>query len=415
MNQILCDPELTHLLSHCLSNALAYLHHQGIIHGDITPSSIVVNGDGNNILFANIGNTRRLDPLSYLNNKESYNYSSPEHWPEVAKTPLSPVTPGSSKSGFFSFRRPSASRSDVSSSAATSPTSSDAASVFTTSTNITEYDGPEGVRPPSVAPEPERADVFSLGCVIMDIVNCICKRKTGAFVSHRGGNNPKKLLPFGSMQPDSSFHANLDQVHSWANQLRQDCLKKDKDDLAVRKMIALCQEVLITDIPMRPDSRELAAKVHSIVSKDRPSESTHCGLDYENSNVGRPRVWEPAPISTYEHPCYAEARKVSFLETSRDIGLLDTMTESMGHVSLRPRNDNGSISSDRSSSGASVHSNGSKSSSSHKSWRGRMSGKDKLEEEEKKKKKKEIQRYADPENKQCVSLWGSQKTGGWAY
>jgi serine/threonine protein kinase len=61
------------------------------------------------------------------------------------------------------------------------------------------------------------ADVFSLGAVILDILTVLCKRTFSSFVRHRSKNN--RNAGRGGGLADASFHANLNQVVSWAQQL----------------------------------------------------------------------------------------------------------------------------------------------------------------------------------------------------
>lgn len=61
------------------------------------------------------------------------------------------------------------------------------------------------------------ADVFSLGAIILDIITVLCKRTFSAFGRHRSKNN--RNAGRGGGLADASFHANLNQVVSWAQLL----------------------------------------------------------------------------------------------------------------------------------------------------------------------------------------------------
>ncbi|GAB1730017.1 hypothetical protein NU195Hw_g3441t1 [Hortaea werneckii] len=95
---------------HCLSDALASLHHRGTAHAAIRPSNILISHD-NHIAFADVGTLRTFQRGKKPQKTETYDYAAPES--QVSKAPIvvpsSP--PVSSISAFNRLRKMSSSTS----------------------------------------------------------------------------------------------------------------------------------------------------------------------------------------------------------------------------------------------------------------------------------------------------------------
>ncbi|KAI7668306.1 hypothetical protein KC319_g6431 [Hortaea werneckii] len=95
---------------HCLSDALASLHHRGTAHAAIRPSNILISHD-NHIAFADVGTLRTFQRGKKPQKTETYDYAAPES--QVSKAPIvvpsSP--PVSSMSAFNRLRKMSSSTS----------------------------------------------------------------------------------------------------------------------------------------------------------------------------------------------------------------------------------------------------------------------------------------------------------------
>ncbi|RMY40072.1 hypothetical protein D0865_12659 [Hortaea werneckii] len=75
---------------HCLSDALASLHHRGTAHAAIRPSNILIDHD-NHIAFADVGALRTFQRGKKPQKTETYDYAAPES--QVSKAPI--VVPSS--------------------------------------------------------------------------------------------------------------------------------------------------------------------------------------------------------------------------------------------------------------------------------------------------------------------------------
>ncbi|GAB1737034.1 hypothetical protein NU219Hw_g396t1 [Hortaea werneckii] len=95
---------------HCLSDALASLHHRGTAHAAIRPSNILIDHD-NHVAFADVGALRTFQRGKKPQKTETYDYAAPES--QVSKAPIvvpsSP--PVSSISAFNRLRKMSSSTS----------------------------------------------------------------------------------------------------------------------------------------------------------------------------------------------------------------------------------------------------------------------------------------------------------------
>ncbi|KAK3115957.1 hypothetical protein LTR53_004184 [Teratosphaeriaceae sp. CCFEE 6253] len=104
---------------HCLTDALASLHHRGIPHAAIRPSNILVDCS-NCIAFADVGSLRSFQRGKKPYKTETYDYAAPES--QICKAPfvLAASPPTSSLSAFGKLRKMSSSTSSSSNSSSTS-------------------------------------------------------------------------------------------------------------------------------------------------------------------------------------------------------------------------------------------------------------------------------------------------------
>lgn len=116
---------------HCLSDALASLHHRGVAHTQIRPSNIWITKE-NRIAFADIGSLPTFQRGKKLPKTEAYDYAAPEQ--QITKTPItlkSSPPPVSSMGAFSKLRKMSAqSVSDSSSTSGSSGGSSTRSNSF---------------------------------------------------------------------------------------------------------------------------------------------------------------------------------------------------------------------------------------------------------------------------------------------
>lgn len=123
------------------------------------------------------------------------------------------------------------------------------------------------------------SDVFSLGAVIMDILNLLCKRSYGAFSRHRSSKN--RMAGRGGGLADASFHANLRQVFLWAQTLQLEAEKKAKKDEsqvfhAVGPVVQLTLQCLERDPQARLTSQQLEKKIDDHIRRFTNVTRLHC-------------------------------------------------------------------------------------------------------------------------------------------
>jgi len=250
---------------HCLADALSTLHAQGLAHRNIKPSNVMLDVD--NHIF--LGDSGIFPTSSYHGekrgfDKEMYDYSAPEQAPRMpAPPPISlPVSRPSTS------RRPTgpSTGSVVSSSSHSFVTSSvETSSIHTSSTGSNSQSPPKsshGHKPH----DPQKADIFSLGAIFLEILTFFLKRASRNFASHRSCKN--KTPGRGGGLPDSSFHKNLGQVESWMNTLIKDASKKeDKVFRGVSHIIGLVDKMISPNPEERPSAKEVQEKMHNILSQ----------------------------------------------------------------------------------------------------------------------------------------------------
>jgi serine/threonine protein kinase len=126
------------------------------------------------------------------------------------------------------------------------------------------------------------SDVFSLGAVLMDILNLLCKRSYGSFQRHRSSKN--RMAGRGGGLADASFHANLGQVLSWAQALQSEAEKKAKKDEslvypAVGPIVQLAMQCLERDPQARLGSAQLERKLGEHIQHFAKIEKLHCAAE----------------------------------------------------------------------------------------------------------------------------------------
>jgi serine/threonine protein kinase len=308
---------------HCLADALTFLYRQGFNHKDIKPSSVLVDGD-NNILFADIGNFRRMEDKK-PSEMESYEYGAPERFIRSAESTIDSYNSSASLSKVLhsgrnvrkisnpaSMSTYSASISDTSSmsqashnSVAMSPILS---SNSTHSSNESLSSRPTSPTTPATAvsgtfsftsatsvpasaystttASPQKGDVFSLACIFLDILTLLLKRKASAFSSHRSSKN--KRAGRGGAVADSSFHANLSQVESWMRALEKDASKKKDDRIfsTIAPILSVCRIMLERNPEQRPDAWQVENEMYKILAETMAPDGRkpHCGVHLLSSD-----------------------------------------------------------------------------------------------------------------------------------
>jgi hypothetical protein len=259
---------------HCLVDTLCYVHSRGRWLANIKPSTILYTQD-NHIL---ISGSSRLSPDApsghgggALFDKGTYDYAAPERWPSKASNPLTtprikPSAPSSSRSGAPSVRSGKGGHAEHRPAPAPAPR-------------------PE---PPPPRLDPQAADIFSMGCVILELVSHgLFKRSTSTFASHRSAKH--KNAGRGGAVLDSSFHKNLGQVESWITSLAKEASKKtdgsgEKGQLfgGLTPLLQLVSNMLSPHPADRPSAFDVQRRMYHILTQMCGITEPHCVHQYDS-------------------------------------------------------------------------------------------------------------------------------------
>lgn len=275
--QKLPKPSRRHLVLnwlHCLADAVATMHQNGFCHSAIRPSNIVID-ENNNIAFSDIGcletfqRDKRLDPM------EPYIYGAPETQTTdhpVDEPALSPIT--------RTARKPSS--ASKSSSGSTNSNGSQRQKLTKTPTN--EFSGfnfgfKKNKQPVKQRPrvnDSEQADVYSLGCVFLEILTFMLKKKPHDFVKFR--SSKQKVNAGGkNSRLDSSYHANMEKVEKWMKVL-EDTAEPLEDDAfrAIPDLLSLIRSMLGRNPHLRPSAMDVRDRILYILLENTSIPDIHC-------------------------------------------------------------------------------------------------------------------------------------------
>lgn len=267
---------------HCMSDAVAYLHETGVEHNSIKPSAIIVDTKTFHIYFSDIGFTSHSATSSVTSSMtsqiapptdiEAYDYGAPEHWVRYMTTHGSGSPTASGSSIFTSGRLRRKQSTNISITIPETPISLiDSAHSPPSSPNMDRHVQLSAWRK-SVNVSREKAEVFSLGCVFLDILTFYCKKRTSSFISHRSAKNRR---PREGAPPDASFHANIPQVETWIEQLEKHAGKKG--DMPLGEALGAVREMLERNPLIRPGIRRVEETVYHVAMGISDTEMPHCG------------------------------------------------------------------------------------------------------------------------------------------
>lgn len=265
---------------HCLVDTLCYIHSRGNSHGNIKPSSILFNSKYN-IFYTDLtrlsGEALALASDKSAFDKESYDYAAPEQWYRPSTTLPSNSHRPNLLSPTLSSENP---RFSISRAYGSSIIGSGSGNEGGGSTS------PRTPHAPSTTPSlnPQAADIFSLGCVILELLSFQLKRQTKSFAAHRAAKH--KTPGRGGAVPDSSFHKNVGQVESWMAGLAKDAAKKEKDHGAFRGIAPMLQVVarMLSVAPHdRPTAQEVERHMYRILTEYCDIQEPHCVVSTETS------------------------------------------------------------------------------------------------------------------------------------
>jgi serine/threonine protein kinase len=248
---------------HCLADALCYLHINGQSYGNVRPSSIIFDSE-NKIVLADTSNSK-LEGISGSSektsfNKESYDYAAPEQW---FRPTQGSILYGKSSRAFLSSR-------------------SSSNHTFSINGSGTDH-ATLHLQTPQL--DPQAADIFSAGCVILEMLSSLLKRTSKSFAAHRGARH--KLAGRGGAPLDTSFHKNLGQVESWMTILAKDASKREEPVFrGVTPMLQLVARMLSLSPQDRPNAQAIEQQLYRALTEHCGIAEPHCVHQYEGFGLG---------------------------------------------------------------------------------------------------------------------------------
>ncbi|TLD04709.1 uncharacterized protein PgNI_09758 [Pyricularia grisea] len=253
----------------CLADTLCMIHGTGLGHGNIKPSTILVKDDDEILLsdFTKLNPSilARAQGLDSFDS-EAYNYAAPEQW---IRTTSSLVRDRSHE-----LPHP-VTRADESRNFGISRVSTDSDCARSTGSPLTA-----DVTSPGWL-DPRAADVFSFGCIILEILGLLLDMSSKAFAEHRAAK--QKTHGRGSSIPDSSYHRNLGQVEVWMESLAEKATTQDREDMtgvnvfaAVVPLLHMTARMLAVNAMDRPSMEEVQRETYHILTRVCGIKEPHC-------------------------------------------------------------------------------------------------------------------------------------------
>lgn len=264
----------------CLVDTLSFLHSTYRAHCYIKPSAILLTNQ-NHIFFVDptrLGldsSSAQADKLSF--DREWYDYAAPEQW----FRPTGPGSPPTRKAVLASL------------------------SVSADSHRPTAGDAPE-MATSQVTAAAQQADVFSLGCIILELLSYLLKRSGSKFATFRSAKH--KQAGRGGAVLDTSFHKNLSQVEAWMSGLAKDAAKKasDVDGAHVFRgftpILHVVAEMLAASPFERPPASEVQQRIHRVIHENCGIEDLRCEHQYASeleTDMSRMSIQDSVQYSQY--------------------------------------------------------------------------------------------------------------------
>ncbi|KAF1931114.1 uncharacterized protein M421DRAFT_99030 [Didymella exigua CBS 183.55] len=270
---------------HCLVDAIATMHQNGFCHSTIRPSNIVID-ESNTIAFSDIGCLETFQRDKRPDVTDAYIYSAPET--QVMPASFDPSAPAPSPVVASTRHASVASKSSNESSSSGGSLGRKLSKAPTndfSGFNFGFRRTKPKAKPRSRVHETEKADIFSLGCVFLEIISFMLKKKPHEFVKHR--TSKQRTNTGGSKsRTDSSFHANLEKIESWMTVLEKASCEHDDDAFrAIPHILTLVRSMLNTTPNARPNARNVRDKLVEILSAHTTIPDIHCGA--HNHDFGR--------------------------------------------------------------------------------------------------------------------------------
>ncbi|KAF5019035.1 hypothetical protein F66182_8970 [Fusarium sp. NRRL 66182] len=242
----------------CLVDTLCDFHGKNQAHGYIKPTTIFFTNQ--NHIF--LSDSTRLTPDNVILHadkssfdRERYDYAAPELWsrPTGAASPSNRFPP--SDEGHF----------------------------------VQTYDSTGSPKAMFIAPNPQlsgqQADIFSIGCIILELLSYLVKKSSSKFASFRSAKH--KTAGRGGAVLDTSFHKNLGQVEAWMSGIAKDASRKvssNKDGANILKGVTPILHVvtcmLATNPYDRPPAIEVQQRIYQILTEVCDIPEPHCVHQY---------------------------------------------------------------------------------------------------------------------------------------
>jgi serine/threonine protein kinase len=292
--QRLPKPERRYLVlnwMHCLADAIVTLHQAGLCHSSIRPSNIIIN-DRNKIAFADIGTLKTFQKDKKPDPMEVYIYAAPETQlaTEAERADLQSVGP-SSTIGTIRKLSVASKRSSESSYGG----QSQRRSIKTQTNDFTGFNfgfqrTNSTIKPRSRSYETDKADVYSLGCIFLEILTFMVKKKPSDFTKHRSSKQ-KITLGGKNFRTDSSFHANLESIETWMKIIEDIAFELEDDAFrAVPHITNLIREMLDISPDTRPSACYVRKRLLDILLEYTSIPDVHCRVHEQDIT--------PAPLSS---------------------------------------------------------------------------------------------------------------------
>jgi len=303
---------------HCLADALAFIHTRGEAHTAIKPSNILIDRT-NRIAFADVGSLRTFQRGKRHNRVEAYDYATPES--DLAST--SSLDLGSARSRTCGRSRKSSSIGQSSSSGSSGsvstrdsmisnippfpqvltaserlddmstransifpmpnapiiPTSNERPDSVSTisglgspfwsspssTLNFSRHLGSHNAAPTAVS-SAQIADVFSLGCIFLDIVSFMVKGRNTDFAKFR--TTRVSLAPDSKRtRDDTSFHRTPEKINAWTVLLRDHSERRpERTFKGVPELLQLIREMMSQHPVLRPSALDVRDRLRRILT-----------------------------------------------------------------------------------------------------------------------------------------------------
>lgn len=256
---------------HCLVDTLCFIHNRGLSHGNIKPSTVLLSNDGR-IFFADftcfsvdiLGGSADKNTFD----KEAYDYAAPEQW----------FRPTSASSTHHMHRR----------STITSMSPPQDPHNFNINRSWTDHalNSPAAMmHVPTPHLNAQAADIFSVACVILELLSFILKKQGRPFATHRAAKH--KSPGRGGAVLDSSFHKNLGQVESWMSQLAKEASKKDDQVFrGFSPMLHIVEKMLALHPSERPAAHDVQKRMYQVLTEACGISEPHCVHQYGGWDFG---------------------------------------------------------------------------------------------------------------------------------